>query len=300
MNRRVAFPFLTLTDVAVSAANWQLSLNQGEWQDPGEFLADWDPSSSLLIRRTLHIDLAAACTDLALQDDQLALSLEVRIGTGQGRLPRILVQRHVRPLDRETSDIELLFEVPGKALSSVLDLSTDIALARSAESSNPLSPRRRGERVWQDGIRFRLEGEEARFPIEVANIASLAGANGAGAPWYLHWSPRDWSRDFHGAMRLYLNEAKQEFVARVKEEDEQTLQVMMADVMSQICERLLAEPDIADRLTEMEPGSLGAQAQAWLRKAWPGQDIAFIKSVLEGKPGAFRAAFLALAEPTAS
>ena len=118
----------------------------------------------------------------------------------------------------------------------------------------------------------------------------MAGA----APWYLHWSPRDWNRDFHGAVRLYLNMDEPEFLERIEAEDPQTLQVVLADIMSQICERFVSDGDIAAE--ELEPGSLGFQATTWLRKAWPDKDVGFIRSVLENRPGAFRSAFLALAE----
>ena len=168
---------------------------------------------------------------------------------------------------------------------------------RPPKISGRLSPRRVAERLWSDTLRVRLEGEEPRFPIEIADFRKLAGNTiPASTPWYLHWSPLDWTRDFHGAARLYLNKDHPEFIERIENHDGPTLQLLLADVMGQICERLVADPDATKIAVEAEPGSLGAQAIKWLDKAWPEKEIEFIRSVLENRPGAFRAAFLELAE----
>ena len=144
---------------------------------------------------------------------------------------------------------------------------------------------------------MRLEGEEPRFPIEVGDIQALLGdAVSASAPWYLHWSPRDWSRDFHGAMRLYLSSTHTEFIERIEAQDPMMIQMLMADVMGQVCERLITDPDVNDLFVSAEPGSLAAQASSWLRKAWPGKDPDFIRSVFDNRPGIFRASFVALAD----
>ena len=118
----------------------------------------------------------------------------------------------------------------------------------------------------------------------------------AAAPWFLHWSSRDWSRDLHCAIRLYLNSEQPEFVNRVEQQDLQTLQALLGDVIGQIRERFVAHPDAESMLASADVGTLGAQAAAWLRLAWPNKNIAFIRSLLENRPGLFRAAMLALAE----
>jgi hypothetical protein len=49
----------------------------------------------------------------------------------------------------------------------------------------------------------------------------------------------------------------------------------------------------------LSPGRSVLKPQTWLRKAWPGKDASFIRSVLESRPGVFRSTILALAEPGA-
>ena len=297
MNRRVAFPFLTLSDAAVDAAPWSCSLNGGDWVLAGDFLADWDTASLIRFRRTVRLDPGIAADDLEVIPKNLRLSLGVRIGTGPGRLPRMIVIRDCRELSAEEWQEDFDFEVAGDQLSQVLDVQTQVLLAAPLEDCKPLSPRRIADRLWSDRLRIRLEGQEPRFPIEIADMETLLGnTTAASTPWYLHWSPLDWNRDFHGAARLYLNKDLADFIERVERHDGPTLQALLADVMCQICERLLIDSEAHDIMTGSEPGSLGAQATAWLHKVWPEKDAVFIRSVLESHPGRFRAAFLAMAE----
>lgn len=297
MNPRIAFPFLTLRDAAIAATPWRLSLNDDPWTTPDEFVPHWDSSSTLRIAREIRVDREMASADLQIPVSDLSLVLGTRIGTGQGRLPRLLVHQASCDLGQDNWQATLALEVPGFQLSTVLDLVTEIALASRPVTLKGLAPGRVGDRLWHDRHRFRLEGDEPRFPLEVADIRVLVGNSvAASSPWYLHWSPRDWSRDFHGAIRLYLNSDYPEFIAKVEQQDIHTLQALLGDVIGQVCERLVTDPNAEDLMESTEAGSLGAQAVAWLRLAWPNKDIAFIRSLLENRPGNFRAAVLALAE----
>ncbi len=297
MKRRIAFPFLTLSESAVEATRWSCSLDGGDWQNIADFLPDWDAASVTRFRRTLKLDAAIAADDLGVAPANLRLALGLRVGTGLGRLPRLILRRELRELPREKCQQEFDFTITGDRLSGVLDLQTYIVLAAPSDESGRLSPQRVAERLWSDTLRVRLEGEEPRFPIEIADFRKLGGNTiPASTPWYLHWSPLDWNRDFHGAARLYLNKDHAGFIERIDNHDGPTLQLLLADVMGQICERLVTDPLASKIAAEAEPGSLCAQAIKWLDKAWPEKDIEFIRSVLENRPGAFRAAFLELAE----
>ena len=297
MNRYFAFPFLTLSDAAVEAAPWSWSLNGGEWSPADDYLPDWDAASVIGLRRTVNVDPGIAADDLGVSSDGLRLSLGVRIGTGAGRLPRLILERHHRSLEPGTWQVEFDLEVAGEGLSLVLDVQSQVVLSGPIEGGGPLSPRRNADRVWADSLRIRLEGEEPRFPIEIVDMPRLLGnSTAASTPWYLQWSPLDWNRDFHGATRLFLNSEQTDFIERIEQHDGPTLQVLLADIMSQICGRLLMDPEAEEIVAHAEPGSLGAQATAWLQKAWPEKDAAFVRSVFDSHPGTFRAAFLSLAE----
>ena len=297
MNRRVAFPFLTLSDAAITANPWELSLDGGDWTAVGEHLPDWDASSTIRVRRSIRVDPDLAALDLSSSPDGLRLAIVVQVGTGQGRLPRMILGRHRQPLERGAWTRDFEFAVPGWRLSVVLDILTEVILAEQPGLVTPLSPHSAGDRLWTERSRLLLEGEEPRFPIETVDLSALLGDMlASSAPWHLHWSPRDWERDFHGAVRLYLNEKAAGLLERVASQDGATLQAILADVIGQVCERFIVDPEAEAMMAGAEPGSLGAQAAAWLRKAWPDRDAAFIRSLLESQPGVFRSSLLALAE----
>lgn len=292
-------PFLTLRESTVNASLWELSFNGDDWATHDEFVPDWDPASTLWFRRQVSLDAEASASDLGIPREELRLSLAIRVGTGQGRIPRTIIHREARELGQDT--VELSFALTGERLSAMIDISTEITLAVPPARADQLAPSRVGDRLWQDRSRLRLEGEEPRFPIEVTDLSKLLGsALAASAPWYLHWSPRDWTRDFHGAIRLYLSEADPEFVSKVEAQDSHILQAILGDIIGQVCERLVTDPSAADLIANSEPGTLAAQAWAWLREAWPNRDVAHIKTVLENRPGTFRSTLLALAEQSES
>ncbi|PVZ41313.1 hypothetical protein [Pseudomonas sp. CC120222-01a] len=295
--KRVAFPFLTLSEFAVTASTWWFSLNNSEWSPLGEYLEDWDPGSVVRLRREIRIDPAIASDDLSLNILDSELLVLVALGTGQGRLPRFIIEQHSKLMCKQSWIVGFEFEVLGDLLSSVIDVSTRVVLATKVKGGSVLSPSRLGDLLWSDRARSRLEGEEPRFPIEIADIGSLAGeAISSFAPWYLHWSPREWSRDFHGALRLYLSHEHGDLIDRVESEDPMTLRMLLADIMGQVCERFITDPEVADLFNSPEPGSLASQAASWLKKAWPGKDHDFIKSVFDNRPGVFRASLVALAD----
>lgn len=297
MNRRVAFPFVTISSAAVSGTQWEISLDGSDWIEASDYLPGWDSSSLLRARRTIRIDPDVAASDLNLPKRQLRLAMSARIGTGHGRLPRVIVDRDRYELEANSWERSFKFELSGTNLSVALDILTDITIAAAPDTPAPLSPRSVADRLWSETIRIRLEGEEPRFPIETANFSTLLqGGVGTSAPWHLHWSPFEWNKDFHGAVRLYLNEQATDLLVRFEEHDPSTLQALLGDIMSQICERFVREPEAADMMAASESQSIGAQAATWVRKAWPGMDMEMIRSLLETRPGVFRSAILALAE----
>ena len=297
MNRWIAFPFLVLSEAAVHADPWLISLNDGKFMESGDFLANWDSASTIRLQRSLRIDLVRASAELQVCADHLALAASVRVGTGPGSLARLIVGMHDETLDEEDGAIAFEFAVPNDELSLVLDLSTEIVLARVPAEGSFLTPSRIGDRVWYERYRIRLEGTEPRFPIEVVRLDGMLREETAGdALWYLDWSPDDWFRDFHGAIRLFLNHHHLDFVELVEQQDRRTLQSILADAMSQICERFVMEEHASDLASEAEEGTLGAQAAYWLHLAWPGRAVEDVRSLLKHRPGEFRAAFLAVAE----
>ncbi len=297
MNSRVAFPFLILSESAVSFGEWQVSIDGSDWTDLPQLASNWDYASTIRLRNTVSINPEIAELDLSIPRDQLSLAVGICIGSGQGRLPRKVLTRFRHILEPDVWVHASEFELPGRFLSSVLDLHTEITLASPVQAQSILAPNAMCSRLWANKLRLRLEGVEPRFPIETVDLATLLGdANVAMAPWYLHWMPMQWDRDFQGAVCLYLNEKTPAFLERINSEDAPIIQDLLAGVIGQICERFVLDSEAAEMMENAEPGSLAAQAVSWLHMTWPGKDAAFVRSVLENRPGVFHSSLLALAE----
>lgn len=297
MSSRIAYPHLRLSSASVTQSPWVVSVAGSAFTPLGDQLGSFDAASTVELASTLRVDPPLAARELQLSERDLHLVVCARAGTGSGRLPRRVLVRHQTEAISEGAGNELRISLSGRDLSVAIHLETEVVLAEAPEAPGMLSPVEPGARLWSSDALVRLEDEEPRFPIEIVDFGELfPGAVAATAPWYLYWSPRDWERDFHGCVRLYLNRSAEDFIARIEEQDPAAMSTMLADIMGQIVERLLLEPDAAELIENPEPGSLAAQAGAWLGKAWPGKDVEFIREILMRRPGRFRATFAALAE----
>ena len=84
---------------------------------------------------------------------------------------------------------------------------------------------------------------------------------------------------------------------RIEAQDGPTLQVLLADVMGQVCERLVTDPEADEIMAAADVRVLGSPSHGMVgRVIWPGKNAAFVRSILEQRPGRFRAAFLEVAE----
>lgn len=298
MRGSVAFPFLTLADDTVQAGPWQVALDDGEFRDAADYLPDWDIASSIRLRRSLRVDHTAASTQTGIKPSDLRLAVVATVGTAGGRLPRYVPTRQRLDIDPAGAETLIDLSVAGVALSKVVRLTTEVVLAKVPTDAGELAPHHLGDRLWRQHDNIRVEGEELRFPIEAVDFGGLlADATAEAAPWLVHWMPGEWTSDFHGAFRLFLNSANPEVQRAIEEENALVLQAMMADVMSQLCESLLRETDPAaeEIIKGCDSGTVGAQARSWLELAWPGRDLSYVRSVLDNTPSIFRAALLAAA-----
>ena len=298
MSRSAAYPFLTLGDDAVSAEPWLLSIDGRPEKELHKWLGDWDYSSRIRLRRRLRLDWGEAADQLQIPKSQLALCAVVTEGTGLGTVPQRQVHVTSLPVTQTSPEILIEHEPESRQLSQRLHLVTSIVLAKVPAKHGRLSPTMAGARVWSDVADTRLEGEEPRFPMEVVSFTAMFGSQVAAskAPWFLQWTPGDPNRDLHGAIRLYLNEDRKDFVDRITLGDANLIQAMLADVISQLIEKSLGESDDYGDLKYCEPGSIGEAVMSWISQAWPGESLTAVRSNLEFHPGRMRAAMLAVAD----
>lgn len=289
MKRRTAAPFHRLS-ASLAAGPWMITVGEGAPAPLEEVTPDWDYAAPVVLERTLRLSAAEASRELGLGGNVLRLEVVVEAGTGPGNMPREIVSRTRMPLDGE-APCAIVLRLDPSRLSSQITLRTSVILAAGLEASDALAPRRAGSRLWDDFEATRIEGDDPRFPMEVISFsAAFAGRPNEEAPWTLSWSPGHPGRDFHGAARLYLNSDNEDFIERIQDKDPLTLQAMMADVVSQMCETALRAGWDED-FDSAEEGSMAGRVAHWLGRAF--DDTAVARGLLENRPGEFRSAILA-------
>lgn len=297
MTSNVAFPFFTIPDECIDVGPWFIRVDGGESLPAAEYVADWDYATELQLSRSIELDVEDAAKFLKIPGDELQLGLLVEIGTGAGRFPRKTLSTEFLEITADSPKVDLTINPYSGNLSSFLFLTTTLVLKSEPYEFARLSPKLANTKLWSDRFVTRLDGEEPRFPIEVASFERLFGNTPeARAPWYVSWNPGDWSRDFHGAVRLYLNNDLPDFMERIQSGDTFLLQSISVDVVGQILERLVTETDAEDIVANAPVGSLAAQAASWIKLAWPDSSLGNLKHKLESQPGRFRACMWAVAE----
>lgn len=280
---KVAFPFLTLSPERVKAQPWQVSLNGEPAQTLGEMLRGWDYNATLVLSRTIQVDLEAAARELRVDGNSLSLSVAVRIGTGEGQLPRLIVCSEAFRIDPANPQCDLRIEVPSEQLATAIHVFTDILVAAEPGNAHLLSPRKPGSRIWSDELKVWLEGKAPRFPLTSGPLAEDL------APWRLYWNPGDWGHDFNGAVSLVVNNKRSDVLERIRGKDKLVLEAALADTISQILETLLRSEDPEANVSDALPGSLADKAHRWIEWLFREGGIAAARQQLEVDPGRFRA-----------
>lgn len=292
---RVAYPFLTLGQNALKISPWILCEESGD-VIVGDWLADWDMARDLKLKREISIDFELAADQLELPVADLVLDARIRFGTGPGSMPRLSFGGSGKRLTADVSEVSFEQTIEGRNLSNRLLMETHVLLVEPRAGANTLSPRYPAARLWSDRHDLRLEGEEPRFPMEITSFSErFSGQALEGAPWFLHWTPGDLTRDFGTAVRLFLNSDREDFAEWFQEGDRSAVQVVLADTMVQIIGALLDRPD-TDLEGDLEEGSIVCQARKWIELAFPGKDINAVRAMRELRPSFYHAGLLAAAD----
>ena len=294
---KIAYPFFTLGTDAVEATVWEFIEPDGTRVPLQKYLEDWDYLKDLRVQRTIRLNRDIASIQLGIKKSELDLRVIVRIGTGPGNLPRAWIKSFEAQPNGADAEYAIDEVIPGNSVSNRVRLETSIVSAAAPEHADELAPQLEAAKVWGHEIDVLLEGTEPRFPMEAISFQKMfPGRPHASALWYLHWSPGAVHRDFGGAVRLYLNTDRQDFIERVIEGDPMLLQPMMAGVIVQITSSTLLLSDVEQLLEQSEDGSIGGYVKRWLALAFPDESVPSLQSKMKFRPGDFNAGILSAAE----
>jgi hypothetical protein len=200
MTKIQAFPFRRPAPEHISADDWQITGGS----DIPEFLPHWEPASSISVHRSLKIKPAGIKTDCLL--DRTAVIRVAAVWHSPGTSLRGAGDRVDLAVSDPTAEItlKLNMKMDGVLLAGQVKLETHIILLDPGKEQLILSPSRPGSLLWHDEDVIILEGNAARFPVELVDFKEL-GWLPEKAAWYLDWNSEDLHQMALGGLRLFVN-----------------------------------------------------------------------------------------------
>lgn len=293
--RTIAYPYLVIDDGEVIAPGWEFRRGPDDWQPLPGYLANWDYSDSIRLRREVRVNVPAVAQRFGCPADQLELRLVVTFGTGGGREDRVRRVHTSHAISALHPAHELDLQIEGIDVAQRFGLRTQILFAGPEGGCRRLAPQQAGQRLWDDAVRVQVEPEEPRFPIDVVSFGAEF-TDCAAAPWKLDWSPADPREEFAGSFRLLINDDFPELVDSVSSGDPVTMRLLLAGVRLQIVRGLLDHDDLEEAIAARDPLSIAAAVGGWLALAFPGEDIDSIRQSARVDPSRVDAAIAAIHE----
>jgi hypothetical protein len=291
--RGYAYSYLRINPNDVIATPWE-RLDGGRTELLPEYVADWDYASYARVRRRVRVNMPVVASTLDFAVADLKLGLTVTVGTGGSRgADRYTKIYWLSELAEYEPESEIEFIIEGINISQRLTLRTELLLNRPIDAGGPLSPKRRGLRLWEDTLQCWVEPREPRFPVEAISFRSNLPQSSP-ALWKLEWSPGPLTDDFDSAFRLLVNEDDPEFISRVVAGDATTLQLIMASVRVQIARGVLANDAFTHDAGERRGVSIAAAVGRWLDQAFPNQSVEALRRMADLDPSQFDTSIAAL------
>ncbi len=297
MNKRIAFPFLTLEDSAVGFRGWMIGDPGQPLKKASDILEGWDYERDLEVNTGFRFDFGKVAQALDIPETEIVLSVILKSGTGSGSMPKRVDRLAVVYATVDKPNPEVSAIISSWKLSGRLRLELVVLVARKPRNGGVLSPTQVGAKLWADSLDILLEdGGDSRFPIEVISFKQVfQNKDHESAPWYVYWQAGNLDGDFGGAVRVYVNSDDKVLSERFVNGDTSTLQAILGDVMIQMISSVILMDNCEEALSHCQEGSVGQQVDRWIDIAFPNSAFSSIRASLEATPGRFHATVLAAA-----
>jgi hypothetical protein len=283
---RTVWPYIRPSH-GIETGAWQIRVPDGVEPLPRE-LPYWDYNTDLRLTRTVVFDTVGILTQCGLADDAVFRVAAIWRSTGSGL--RTLADLHI--IGRDPSGpvpIELDVALKGTDVGGVVTLSTQLLIETPGSTLDPTAPRRPGSVLWSDESSVRLQGDAARFPMDLVDFRNEVFPDQAG--WHLKIG-----RELHaaamGSILLLINSenaALAQAVARAanpRHVDRIVLSALYADVTRSMIEHALVQPEFNDQADYVDE-SLGEVLRNLCRRIFPGVAIAELRQRRENSPNLF-------------
>jgi len=272
MKRVQRRPYLTPLSDRVVVEQWGQQI--GDQIAPlGDRLPGWDAGSDIHIRAEVFVNVEGIYEDCRLERDaKLRLVIVWESGgtklRGSGEAVDFI---HKAPSGRT----KLTAHIDGKWLADTLTLFVKLLFINSGTTPHLLVPKLSGSILLETPPhKIQLEGDGARFPIEVIDFTTTTFPSQAG--WYLSWDPDDLAQPVLGDVRLYVNSRHPQIAAAVSDIRPETAGIREAvrlDLAQTLIRGVLLNSSFLENPEQYAPGTIGAAVRAMIRLYFEGYQI---------------------------
>jgi hypothetical protein len=267
MTHLLRLPYYTPRPDRISIGEWNLKENSDTYP-LGELLPAWDPAMLIQAVVPVHLDLLGILEDCRLPADaRLRLAaLWESPGTMLRGCSQVIDLNH----QHHGEQLYLHLDIQGTYLAGSLDLITCLVLSQSGRTEQPFAPKLPGSILARKIQTVILEGEGARFPVEILDFAQTHYPSAAG--WVLYWDPENLHQTVLGDTRLYINAGHkrvQRAISGNQSEDYGIREAVRLDVARILIMGALNSEEFVENPDVYAQGSVGAAIRTLLRLYFP-------------------------------
>jgi hypothetical protein len=253
----------------------------GEWQVLRDGLVHpleatmpgWDPAVPIKAFISVTINTEEVIKECGLSDDAV-LSL-VPVWKSDGTVLRGIGERILIMSKSGLQEFVTNIYIEGLILAAWVELSINLVLLDMGGTNKPFAAKYPGSILFQsDPFRVYLQGEGARFPIEVIDFGNTQYPNDAA--WALFWDPFNLHQTAHGDLRLYINsrhDRVREAVSTDKSDNRDIQETIRFDVARMLIEGALRNEEFVNSPETYSPDSIGFVIKNMLRNYFPNMDF---------------------------
>ena len=229
---------------------WSVIIDDIPHQLP-DGMPSWDYQKDLILSRELNLDSASIRRDTGLGDDA-RIVISVTCECKESFFRELVWKQEIGNGDDEWFEIQCT--LPGKRLTSKIQLHTRLLLDEEVPRDS-LTAWRKGSILHEEVHRQPLHGRSPRFPTSEVDFTKVPLIHDE-ACWFLRIGGVDLNTPLSQGFQLYLNSERREFIEKLRDNDSLVTSVLNADVVRQMLEHALSNPEF-DPLDTYEEDSVG-------------------------------------------
>ncbi len=278
MKRVQRRPYLTPLHERIVIEQWGQQLDN-QVVPLEERLPGWDAGTDIRIRANVFVNVEGIYQDCRLERDaKLRLVLLWESSGTKLRGSGGAVDFTHQGASGRTA---LNANIDGKLLADTLTLFVKLLFISPGSTQHQLLPKLSGSILLETpAYRIQLEGDGARFPIEVIDFTTTNFPHQAG--WYLSWDPEDLEQPLLGDVRLYVNSRHPQIASAVSDFKPETAGIREAvrlDLAQTLIRGALSNQSFLETPDRFAPGTIGAAIRAMIRLYFEGYKLESLQTL---------------------